>query len=785
MPHGRRVKNPFSLEKKAAEAAEAAEIISRIESLFGLYINLFKPQWSFVLDASRRKTAICSRRAGKSHAAAVYLCETARRYDKSVCVYVALTRLSAKRILWAIIKELNEAHKLNAVFNNTELTISFSNGSQIWLTGAEDQAQIEKLRGNSYQLVIIDEAASFGDHLEELCDEVLEPALLETDGTLCMIGTPSSACVGKFHEATTAQQSPWSKHSWTILDNPHIPDAKRWLENRCAENGWDEGHPIYRREWLGQWVWDALGLCVRYTQKNVVETMPNLNYMHVLGVDLGYNDATAFQVVSSSIKAPECYIHDGYKRTGMDVTAVAEKIREYQRRYTISKIMMDTGGGGKMIAEELSARFSLPISAANKTDKIGTMELLNGDLYSNKTKILKGEPVLKEWDVLKWDESRKKEDPRFENHLCLAEDMMIDTIQGEVPIQDIKQGDSVLTRHGYKEVEAAWESSPDAETIEILLDTGRSIIGTLNHRLFKSDGELTRLDAIMYGDVLLGVSECQDGQTSKSRKYAMKGEFIEDGKTHGKGVIGNITSARGNISTEGYGQISTVRYPKIFTSIIRMAISITIRLKILWRSIADSTCLNTLKKCLKILSFPLVFSLGYLRLENPQRYGMHRKKGLNGTGSTQETASRKGKLLNSFVLSAGKNSYLGIKRLLSVLLHATPRKGDCQEKTTLQEVASGAVEISGQADLKSNKCALAPVVIGIRKSKRARVFNLSVKEYHEYFANGVLQKNSDASLYAWKEAIHWAHRPVSSIPIFGTKEYWDKEEQLYLEEENS
>jgi hypothetical protein len=104
----------------------------------------------------------------------------------------------------------------------------------------------------------------------------------------------------------------------------------------------------------------------------------------------------------------------------MDVTSVIDKIREYIDKWNVTRIVVDSGGIGRMIVEEIVKRYGIPAVAAEKSDKLGAIELMNGDLYSGRCKVLKGEPVLKEWDSLIWDVARKVEDPRFPNDLHSA-----------------------------------------------------------------------------------------------------------------------------------------------------------------------------------------------------------------------------------------------------------------------------------------------------------------------------------------------------------------------------
>ena len=233
--------------------------------------DLFDYQLGFIDDESQIKTALCSRRSGKTYASCYYLLEEASRYPDIICAYIALTRRSAKRLMWTELKRADRKYMLNIKFNNAELVAELKNGSQIILAGADDEAEVDKLRGSAYRLVIIDEAASFGPHLSVLIEEVLEPALVDHNGTLAMIGTPAAHCSGIFYEATTGIRPEYSKHSWTIMENPHIPHAEEWLDRRRKQKRWTDDNPIYQREWQGltlvtrmprHWLWGrSAGTC--------------------------------------------------------------------------------------------------------------------------------------------------------------------------------------------------------------------------------------------------------------------------------------------------------------------------------------------------------------------------------------------------------------------------------------------------------------------------------------------------------------------------------------------
>src|SRR5438105_2336924 len=141
-------------------------------------------QLGFIRDPSRWKVACCSRRSGKTHAAAILLTDFATSRPNSLALYVTLSRLSGKRIVWRRLLELNREFELGGEANRSELTISFPNGSEIRIMGAKDEAQCDTIRGidPAPSLVVVDEAQAFRPYVQELVEDVLEPMLIETKG---------------------------------------------------------------------------------------------------------------------------------------------------------------------------------------------------------------------------------------------------------------------------------------------------------------------------------------------------------------------------------------------------------------------------------------------------------------------------------------------------------------------------------------------------------------------------------------------------------------------------
>jgi hypothetical protein len=301
-------------------------------------------------------------------------------------------------------------------FNNTELTASFPNGSEIFLFGANDEGAAETIRGMRFKLVLIDEVASFRNHLNYLIDEILIPTLIKEQGTLGLIGTPAAACSGPFFDACLPS-SEYSKHGWVILDNPYIPHAKEWLEDYRVKKGWAEDNPVYLREWRGLWVKSADSLCYHYTpEKNGIDLLPTNKdpYLYTLGIDVGYNDATAWVIGAWREYDSTFFIVETFRKSRMTVDEIMSKTKDFVDKYKPYSIVMDSGGGGKLVAESFVKRYQIPIKPAQKKDKKDFIEQMNSDFYSSRIKVLKSnKQLIEEWETVQWDEDYQREDERF------------------------------------------------------------------------------------------------------------------------------------------------------------------------------------------------------------------------------------------------------------------------------------------------------------------------------------------------------------------------------------
>lgn len=372
--------------------------------------DLFPQQNAFVNDPARYIAACCTRRAGKSSALALRFLMTMERHPKSQSLYLSLTQESARQIMWGVLQEMDEKYKLNLKFVESSLTITHPNGAKLRLMGADLSNFIRRLRGRKFAGVAIDESQEFGTHVQELIDDILTPSISDyADGWLAVTGTPGPVPQGLFFDITENNKGGYSNHKWSLLDNPYMPNPKAFIDDLKKRREWDDNHPTLLREWQGKWVLDVQSLWVRYSEKvNHYEELPkDHKFNYILGVDIGFNDADAIAVVAWSDTIPTTYLVEECITAKQGISALILQIEILQKKYNAYKIILDEGGLGKKVAEDIRQRFGAPLLPADKAHKQDNVEFLNDALRLGKFRAHKESRFAKDSYLVQidWDKS--------------------------------------------------------------------------------------------------------------------------------------------------------------------------------------------------------------------------------------------------------------------------------------------------------------------------------------------------------------------------------------------
>jgi Terminase large subunit, T4likevirus-type, N-terminal len=393
------------------QAAELLELLEYEASLKGPLAHLFDKQLAAAEHPSRRKVVRCSRRAGKTELAAVKLMQSALSGPNGICLYIALTRKSAKRLLWGRLKRLADEMGISYTPSETDLILTLANGSEVWLAGANQEDVAETLRGHSYRTVILDECASFRGHIDALIEEILEPATLDEDGDLWIIGTPSWDFSSYFYRANHNPEQ-WQSFHWTLFDNPHLKDARNWVADLKQRRGWSDDNPVLLREYYGQWAKSSDEMVYLFNPlRNIAKSVPTKFAQTVLGIDLGFEDKTALAIVAHEQDSPTAYVVHVEKHGKVLMSDIAKRAQELIKTHNVASVVIDEGGLGKAIAEEFRTRYQIPCEAAQKRDKRLFIELFNSELQAARVLVPEDSAVIEEWQSLTWADGKQVENP--------------------------------------------------------------------------------------------------------------------------------------------------------------------------------------------------------------------------------------------------------------------------------------------------------------------------------------------------------------------------------------
>ncbi len=167
-------------------------------------------------DPHRFRILCCGRRWGKT-TLAIDQIKGRSAIPNSRVAYIAPTFQQARDIAWEQLKK--DCMQAAESINESRLEIKLVNGSLIILRGWE---AIETLRGQRYDLIVIDEIASMRNFWMNW-QEVIRPTLTDTKGEGLFISTPKG--FNHFYDLYNLENTDdeFKSFHFSTYDNPHIP----------------------------------------------------------------------------------------------------------------------------------------------------------------------------------------------------------------------------------------------------------------------------------------------------------------------------------------------------------------------------------------------------------------------------------------------------------------------------------------------------------------------------------------------------------------------------------
>jgi predicted phage terminase large subunit-like protein len=615
--------------------------------------------------------------------------------------------------------------------------IHFRNGGRIDFWTLENPMKCG--RGNHYARVVIDEAAH-ARHLQDAWEKTIIWTLADLNGDAWFISTPNGLNYFSDLYRKADSDPDWVSHTAPSFENPYLPDG--WMEEQR------ETMPslVFAQEVLAQFVTFGAGLV---KPDYLAEGTAPAGLPVVLGVDLAISekqsaDFTAIVAMSRDPERGLIYIRE-VERHRCSFHEVLSRIKAAAARWNPVLIGVEQTQYQAAVIQELSRTTKLPVRGIRPDkDKLTRFMPL---LTRYEQRLVRHDPAkVPAWfveELLSFPEGQHDDG-------CLVAGTIIETLRGLIPIELVCVGDMVLTRKGYKPVLASGMTNANARVVRALFSDGRSITGTGNHPVMSGNTwieleKTANLDivSVCYSVHLLGsICKARLSITKAFGSIARLAERFID-RAHQKGSAAWVICTRKSIKTNSALFQSTI---ESFISMVIPKTTLSKTLNCLRHAITPISILPTVRREVNLLC----------NLNTLQRFAAKQANGIGVKMVAHGTASMVQGLGKTEKHTTIPARY--VARFLAPVMLA------------LRAIALPLV-IKNTSDWRARiewlkKHALSAVVFLWRKRNRfiarvhvqsvsvietsAAVYNLSVDGEHEYFANGVLVHNCDASAHAFR-----------------------------------
>jgi hypothetical protein len=509
-------------------------------------------------------------------------------------------------------------------------------------------------------------------------------------------------------------------------------------------------------------------------------------WMYAIGADFGYNpDPFALTVWAFNYDTPDIFEVFSWKQIKVHTDDQGAYMKLLWDAIPSIVSFVGDPAGKRDDFDMWRGRMNLPIEEANKLGKNTLEEFLADDIRRGRVHLRDGSPLHTEMRYLvylptKPGKTREVFKHRVVNgvvhgdHCCFGAGTLVETETGPRAIETVRFGEFVHTRKGLRPVTAAGPTGyRDAWRMET--DDGRVLVGTADHPIL-ADGRWIPLAELMPGATLISWESTVEQRLSRSTASAT--DATPTPHIGRRASTSDEPSSRADVlvpsrSMSLSGSTTTAPFLPGITSTTSTTIPSTTTSPISRSSSAQSICESTGTS----LSEPRCHATTSTRPEWQQPSGTAHQKVSHGTSNMAvgpwPNASRE----TSDALSVTTRSEARTPGRGSALTHAEPLTGGTAGSTTQTGRASSAASSSRSIATSSSRVAPTRVRSVARCGVTLPVYNLTVLDVHEYFANGILVSNCDAARYSYNDLQHYLAKQKPTPPPPGTREAYALEEE--------
>lgn len=664
-------------------------------------------------------------RSGKTIAICQLLIIYALTNDNKVISIIRKTfpslRATVMRDFFSILKELNLYDKRN--HNKTENIYTFHNGTIVEFFSVDDEV---KIRGRKRDIAYVNEA-------NELWYEDFNQLNLRTIDKIVCDFNPSDSISWLYdlpEEDTILIKS-------TYKDNPFIEKAIiQQIENLIKT---DEN--LYKIYALGERAATKQNI---FTHFKFLPSRPERFTKYIYGLDFGWSHPTALVRVyynTTEEGLNEIYLEEVIYQSHLNSADLIKKMNDLSIEKNI-EILADYSRP-EMISDLQTDGFY--VINADKSVQKGLNIIKTYAVYGNEKDV----NLIKEYENYKYKKVREQitdEPIKLLDDACFIGETLITTKRGLVPIKNIiPLEDEVLTSNGYRRVLKLHNNGlKQVNKYSLLCDTDCLHLTSTNNHLIKTDNKWTEISQLQSGQIVT----LHKPSMEKCINYTKEEDILCNTNTI-------CTTKCGNIIMDQEKKVS------IFTTLMK-TLGIT-GLKIL-KKLKLQSILNFIQKIdLKTIQSGLK-SFGQLVL-NLQKNGIKVKKVKNGIDNTQlivglEKENMNQKDVNNVMKHTSQNHII----IDSVQTNVNQPIDEHQVLITKQENVNLVEQNSQHQNIQKQN--FVSFIVG--DTYEELVYDLEVEDVHEYFANGILVHNCDATRYAcvYLYSSYFATSTVSDVFSF-------------------
>ena len=462
--------------------------------------------------------------------------------------------------------------------NKSDFFVRFPNGSEIWFGGLDDKERTEKILGNEYATIFLNECSQIAYSSRSMAMTRLAQLVNDQDGK------PLQPKM--YYDENPPDKGHWTYRMFKTKVDPEtkaeLPQPKDYafmqinprdnLRNLSADyiKTLESLPPRLRKRFLDGEFRDAAPNSLFSEEnlerwRNIDRELPDMLRI-VVAVDPSgaddddnlENDEIGIVVCGLGIDGNGYVLEDLTVKCGPE--AWGRVVANAFDRHGADRVVAEVNFGGAMVAAVIrGARPNTPFRPVR----------------ASRGKVIRAEPIsllVETGKVRMAGIFRELEDElcAFTTHgymgenspnradACLIAGTLVMTQRGEVPIETISTNDCVMTREGMRRIVWGGMTSELADVFSLTLSNGVSIIGTAEHPIFvhgkgwKPIGDIRIGDALMPTDEVLEwrhlkwnstVANIVDTLTTKTRRGAIiTGASAVKAMAYCIGIFGRITS---------------------------------------------------------------------------------------------------------------------------------------------------------------------------------------------------------------------------------------------------